>query len=281
MPIRSTADLWDILRDVKTETDRDRVLSVAAGVAFYALLSVVPVLTAMISIFGLVAAPQEVPQMLASLGQVLPEEATVLLTEQATRIAGTASGTLSLTALVSIIIALWSANGGTKALIDALNVAYDVEDARGFLRLNLVALAFTLGGMVALVVLGTVGAALPAFVGEGWLLALRWPVILALLLLGLAVLYRFAPNRPDAEWVWISPGAILAALGILLGTAGFSWYVGNFGSYGETYGSLAAVVILMLWIWLSTLAVLIGAELNAELDRRSRARAGRQAQTGR
>jgi membrane protein len=269
----SISEFREIFMQWKAEALRDRVISVAAGVAFFAVLSVVPVLTALISIFGLVAEPEDVPQLLAGLTEALPEEAGTLLTDQATRIAGAAGGTLSLTALVALVVALWSANGGTKALIEALDVAYDVEETRGFVRLNLVALGFTLGGMVAVVVLGAVGAALPALLGDGgWVLALRWPLILGLLLLALAALYRWGPDRPDADWVWISPGAVLAGLGILLGTAGFGWYVSGFGSYGETYGSLAAVVILMLWLWLSTLAVLAGAELNAVLDRRASAR---------
>lgn len=274
-PIRSASDLWDLLRTLKAQIEKDRVVAVAAGVAFYAILAVVPAITALISIFGLIAAPEDVPGMLASITAILPAEAAVLLTEQATRIAGAAGGTLSLAALVALGIALWSANGGTKALIQALGVAYDVKEHRGFIWLNLVALGFTLGAMVLVIILGSVVTALPALVGgwggfaSGLVLALRWPVVLALMLGALAVLYRWGPNRPDVPWVWITPGAVVASLGVVAGSVGLGWYVGNFGSYDETYGSLAAVVILMLWIWLSTVMVLVGAEVNAELDRRS------------
>ncbi len=276
MAIFRLPDLRGILRDLKDEILRDRVLAVAAGVTFYALLAIVPAITALISVFGLILAPSEVPELLAPLYGLLPEEAAVLVTDQATRIAAKADDALSLTALVALLIALWSANGGTKALIEALGIAYDVRETRSFVRLTLVALGFTLGALVLVILLGGAVAALPFLVerlggmAEALVLILRWPVILALLLLVLAVLYRWGPDRPDAEWRWITPGAVVASLGLVLISGGMSWYVANFGSYDETYGSLAAVVVLKLWIWLSTMMVLVGAELNAELDRRSR-----------
>lgn len=278
MAITSLADLQDIARDLWGEIQRDRVLAVAAGVTFYALLAVVPAITALISIFGLVLTPEDVPGLMAPLAGLMPEEARVLVTDQATRIAAKADDTLSLTALVALVIALWSANGGTKALIEALGIAYDVRETRGFLRLNLVALGFTLGGFLLVIAIGVAVAALPFLVdrlggaAEALVLILRWPVILALLIVVLAVVYRWAPNRPYAEWRWITPGAVLASAGLVAMSGGMGWYVANFGSYDETYGSLAAVVVLMLWLWLSTVMVLVGAELNAELDRRTAAR---------
>lgn len=280
MPIRSFADLWDFLRDLKEETDRDRVLPVAAGVTFYAILALAPAIAALISVFGLVLSPAEVPGLLAPVTSLMPEEAATLITGQAERISGAANDALSVTALVSLLVALWSANGGTKALIEALGIAYDVKETRGFVRLNLVSLAFTLAGIGLVIVLGLLVAALPFLVdqvgsvGKDLILALRWPVILALLLAVLAAIYYWAPNRSDAEWDWITPGAVVAAVGLIAVSAGLSWYVGNFGSYDETYGSLAAVVVLMLWIWLSTVMVLLGAEINAELDRRTNRRGG-------
>jgi membrane protein len=278
MPIRSLSDLWDFLRDLKDEVVRDRVLAVAGGVTFYALLALVPAITAMISLFGLIFSPEDVPGLLAPVTTMMPDEAAVLITDQAARISGKANDTLSLTALIALAIALWSANGGTKALIEALGIAYDVKETRGFVKLNLVSLAFTLGAIALVVVLGVLVAALPFLVdqlgqaGETVVLVLRWPVILALLLAVLAAIYYWAPDRPDAEWTWITPGAVVAALGLIAASAGLGWYVTNFGSYDETYGSLAAVVVLMLWIWLSTVMVLIGAEINAELDRRTAVR---------
>lgn len=272
------SDLGGVLRDIRGEIQRDRVLAVAAGSAFYAILAVVPAITALISIFGLLLSPEEVPGLMAPLAGLMPEEARVLVTDQAARIAAKADDTLSLTALVAVLLALWSANGGTKAMIEALGIAYDVRETRGFLRLTLVALGFTLGGMVLVAVIGVAAAALPFLVdrlgpaAEALILILRWPLILALLVVVLAVVYRWAPNRPDAEWRWITPGAVIASVGLVAISGGLGWYVANFGSYDETYGSLAAVVVLMLWVWLSTVMVLVGAEINAELDRRTAAR---------
>lgn len=275
MPIRSFSDLWEFIRDLKDEIVRDRVLAVAGGVTFYALLAIVPAITALISVFGLVLDPADVPGLLDPMTSLLPEEAETLITDQATRISGKANDTLSLTALIALVIALWSANGGTKALIEALGIAYDVKETRGFVQLNLVALAFTLGAIALVIALGVLVAALPFLVdqlgpvGQDLILLMRWPVMLALLLAVLAALYYWGPDRPDAEWSWITPGAVVAAIGLILASAGLGWYVSNFGSYDETYGSLAAVVVLMLWIWISTVMVLLGAEINAELDRRT------------
>ncbi|WP_103258813.1 YihY/virulence factor BrkB family protein [Tabrizicola aquatica] len=272
------SDLGGFLRALRDEVQRDRVLAVAAGVTFYALLAVVPAITALISIFGLILAPEEVPGLMAPLAGLMPEEARVLVTGQAERIAAKADDTLSLTALVALAVALWSANGGTKALIEALGIAYDVREMRGFVRLTLVAVGFTLGGFALVVLIGAAVAALPFLVdqlgpgAEALVLILRWPVILAVMIVVLAVVYCWGPNRPDAEWRWITPGAVIASVGLVAISGGMGWYVANFGSYDETYGSLAAVVVLMLWVWLSTVMVLLGAEINAELDRRTAAR---------
>lgn len=278
MPITSFADLRDFLHDLWAEVQRDRVLAVSAGVGFYAILAVVPALTALISIFGLLLAPSEVPGLMAPLAGLMPEAAQVLVTDQATRIAAKTNDSLSLTALVALAVALWSATGGTRAMIEALGIAYDVRETRGFLRQLLVGLAFTLGGFVLVMAVGLAVAALPFLVerlgagAEALVLILRWPVILAVLIVVLAVVYRWGPNRPDAEWRWITPGAVVASVGLVAISGGMAWYVANFGSYDETYGSLAAVVLLMLWLWLSTVMVLVGAEINAELDRRTAAR---------
>ncbi len=273
--IPTLGEIWRILCSFKKKVDDDRVLAIAAGVTFYTILAIVPAITALISIFGLVSTPQNVPGQLSSLTRLMPQEAAVLLTDQATRIASKANASLSLTALTSVLIALWSANGGTKALIEALGIAYGVTESRRFVRLNMLSLGFTLGGLVFVLVLGGLVAALPLLLGWIWpggvaetvVIVGRWPVMFAMLLAVLAILYRLAPDRPDARWAWITPGAILAALGLILTSYGLGWYISNFGNYDETYGSLAAVVLLMLWIWLSTAIVLIGAEVNAKLER--------------
>ena len=269
--------LWQTIRSIKQQIDKDRVLAVSAGVTFYVVLAMIPALTALISLFGLVSAPQDVPGQLASLTSIMPREAATLLTEQATRIAAKPSGALSLTALIAVIIAIWSANGGTKALIEALGIAYGVTETRGFVRLNLVSLGFTFGGLVFAIVLGGLVAALPLVlqwllrgeIAEILILWGRWPIVIGVLLAVLALLYRWAPDWPVIQRAWITPGAVVAAVGLIVTSSALGWYVGNFGSYDETYGSLAAVVVLMLWVWLSTIVVLIGAEINAELDLRN------------
>ena len=269
--------LWQTIRSIKQQIDKDRVLAVSAGVTFYVVLAMIPALTALISLFGLVSAPQDVPGQLASLTSIMPKEAATLLTDQATRIAAKSSGALSLTALIAVIIAIWSANGGTKALIEALGIAYGVTETRGFVRLNLVSLGFTFGGLVFAIVLGGLVAALPLVLqwllrgetAEILILWGRWPIVIAILLAVLALLYRWAPDWPVIQRAWITPGAVVAAVGLIVTSSALGWYVGNFGSYDETYGSLAAVVVLMLWVWLSTIVVLIGAEINAELDLRN------------
>jgi membrane protein len=276
MAIASAYDIWDVVVDVKDRIDEDRVFAVAAGVAFYGLLAVFPAITALISLFGLVASPADVPGQLAQITRVLPDEAAVLLTEQATEIAAKAGGALTLAAVFALAVALWSAMGGTKALIEAVGIAYGVDETRGFIQLNLLALAFTLGGLALVPALALTVGALPVILGgagastvEAIVLVLRWPLVAMVLLGVLAVLYGHAPDRDDVKLRWITPGAVVAAVGLLVTSGGFSYYTSNFGSYDATYGSMAAVVVLMLWLWLSTVVVLIGALINAELERRT------------
>jgi len=259
------------------EIGKDRVLSVAGGLAFFALLALFPAISALVSLVGLVADPAQVSERLSGLHLVLPAEAADILVGQAKSISATSSDKLTFAAIFGLLFALWSANGGTKALIEALNVAYGVPEGRGVVRLNLITLATTISCIVCSIVLITVVAFLPRLlqfvwlgrVGETVLLLGRWPAIFALVLCVLAVAYRWGPNRREVSWRWITPGAILAAVGILLFSLLFNWYVGNVSNYNQTYGSLGAVVALMTWIWMSATLVLVGAELNAELDRQT------------
>ena len=194
--------------------------------------------------------------------------------EQVKRITSKGSGTLGFAFFSGLAISLWSANAGMKAMFDALNVAYDEDEKRGFIALNLRSLAFTLGAILFLV-LALVGVVVVPvvlnFIGLGkaaeWIISLaRWPVLLAIVIGGLAVLYRYGPSRNNAQWRWISAGSILAAVVWVVGSMLFSWYVSNFGNYNETYGSLGAAIGFLTWIWLSTTIVLVGAELNSEME---------------
>jgi membrane protein len=264
----------DILWRVKAEMAKDNLSLVAAGVAFYVLLAIFPAIAAIVSIYGLVADPQTVEQQLAAISHLLPEEARGIIEEQLKRVTSTASAKLSLGAAFGLLLAIWSANKGTQALITALNIVYDEEEKRGFIKLNLISLALTIGMILFLIVGLALIAVLPVLLDNlglpaeirQWAAWLRWPILAIAFMLALAALYRYAPSRDTPRWRWVSWGAVLATVLWLIGSALFSWYVTNFGNYNETYGSIGAVVVLMMWLWLSVLIVLLGAEVNAEME---------------
>jgi len=264
----------DILWRVYHQLQEDRLLAVAAGAVFYMLLALFPALTALVSLYGLFADPTLINEHLSLLAGVMPDAALTIIREQVTRLAATSSNALSLGFLFGLGLALWSANAGMKAIIDALNVVYDEREKRGFIRLALVSLAFTLGGLVFVIV--ALGAVVVAPLVLAWLglesrglqiiSLLRWPALLLITLLWLAVLYRFAPSRTHARWEWLSVGSLLAAVAWISGSALFSWYLSNFANYDATYGSLGAAIGLMMWLWLSVIVILVGGELNAEIE---------------
>lgn len=268
----------DVLWRVKDEIGDDHLTIIAAGVAFYSLLALIPALAAVIAIWGLVADPATIESQIASLGQLLPASVQGLLEQQMSRIAAQSSASLGLGAIASILFSLWSANKGMKAVLEAIQIAYDEQDQRGFVKKNAVSLVMTLGAIVAgLVVIGLV-LVMPAVFGVVGLESaaatavsvLRWPFLFVLVIAALGVIYRYGPNRDRPRWRWVSPGAIVATILWLLGSLGFSYYVSNFGSYNETYGSLGAVVILLMWFFLTAFFILLGAELNAEVERQTR-----------
>ncbi len=268
----------DILLRVKAEVADDNMSIISAGVAFYLLLAIVPAMAAFVAIYGIFSDPHSINAQLDSMGTMLPADARKMIEEQLTRLASTSSKALGIGAIVGVLISLWSAMNGTKAIITALNVAYDEREKRGFFKLNLIALGLTVGVMVFVVVALALIAVIPAvlnFLGLGsvveWLVQiLRWPLILAFLLVVLAALYRWAPARDEARWKWVTPGALFAGFLWLLGSIGFSLYVSFFADYNATYGSLGAVVVMLMWMYISTFAVLLGAETNAEVERQTR-----------
>lgn len=264
----------DILLRTKREASRDYMSLIAAGVAFYGLLAIFPALAALISIYGLVADPAEIKQQMSGMLTVLPPEAAGILNQQLQTLASQPSGGLSIGVAAGILLALWSAAKGIKALIQGLNIAYDEEEQRGFFKLNGTALLLTLGGvLMAIVALGLI-AVLPAvanLLGISGPIAtavslLRWPLLLVAVLVALAVAYRYGPSRDEPKWRWVSWGAGVATVLWLIGSVLFSVYVQNFGNYSKTYGSVGAIVILMMWFFLTAYVVLLGAELNAEIE---------------
>lgn len=266
----------DILKRTKEEIRKDHLTIVAAGVAFFVMLAIVPGIAAIISIYGLVADPAQVQQQFASIKGVMPSEVYQLLNEQMTNIASSSTAA-GWGAALGILVALWGGSKGVKALIDGLNIAYREEEKRGFFKLNLAAIGLTLAGVVGLLILIGLIAFVPAIlrslnVGDTLQTlgsVLRWPLLLVFFMAGLAVLYRYGPSRDEPRWSWVSGGAIAATFLWLIASLLFSFYVANFGSYNKTYGSLGTVVILLMWVYLSAYSVLLGAELNAEMERQT------------
>jgi membrane protein len=264
----------DVLWRVYHEMSEDRVLSVAAGVTFYALLAIFPAIAAFVSLYGLVAEPNTINQHLATLSGFLPEGALDIVGEQVKRITSKGGGALGFAFFSGLAISLWSANAGMKAIFDALNIVYEEDEKRSFIMLNVQSLLFTVGAilflltaLVAVVVIPVVLKLLPfGELIEKLMAYARWPLLYLGILFALACLYRYGPSRDRAEWRWVTWGSGIAGAVWLVGSMLFSWYVANFANYNETYGSLGAAIGFMTWIWLSTTIVLLGGELNAELE---------------
>ena len=264
----------DILWRTYGQIGEDRLLAVAAGVVFYGLLALFPAVTAFVSLYGFFAQASSINEHLALVGGILPDGAVEIIQEQVTRIASKGETRLSLAFALGLGLALWSANAGMKALIDALNVSYDEKEKRGFIKLNLVSLALTVGAIIAVLI--AVGAVIVApvvlsFLGlGGWfetfLSLLRWPVLLFLVIFGLAILYRFGPSREHPRWEWISVGSLVAAVAWLISSGLLSWYLASFADYDATYGSLGAAIGMMMWMWISSIVILFGAEINSEVE---------------
>jgi membrane protein len=264
----------DILFRVKDSITHDRVSLVAAGVAFYTLLAIFPAITATISIAGLVTDPASLARQLDGLTEFLPADAAEIISSQATSVAGAAGTGLGLAAFFGIAVALWSTSRGVASMIEALNVAYDEREERGFIKLILFNLMLTVGMILSLFLVIGILIALPIIVrmlnlpevAQQLVTLARWPILALFVVVGLAILYRWGPCRRTAEWRWITPGAIVATVLWILASIGFSVYVSNFGNYNETFGTLGGVIVLLTWFWLSCFIVLLGAELNAEIE---------------
>lgn len=262
--------LWRLYRGMT----QDRILLTAAGVTFYLLLALVPTLSAFVSMYGLFNDRATVIDQVELLAGIVPAGGLDIIRDQLTRITTESDGTLGVTLLVSLAIALWSASAGVKAMFEAMNVAYHEEEKRSFILFNAIALLFTLGGAVAallvvaiVVVMPPLLAFLPGGVGLEWLVRIvSYGLMLIVVLVGVAALYRWGPSRQEAKWRWITPGAILAIVALGVASILFSWYVANFSDYNAAYGSLGALIGLLTWIWISVTLVIVGAELNSEVE---------------
>ena len=268
----------DIAFRVKDEISEDHIGLIAAGVAFYALLALFPAITAMVAISGLLVDPNQIIRQLEGFASLVPKDVLAIIIDQATAVAESRTGGLGLAAIGGILLALYSASKGMQSLMEGMNVAYDEEEERGYVRRMAITFGLTLLLIIGLIVALSMTIAVPAalaLLNLGPLVAyggaaLSWLLIFVLAILGLAVIYRYGPCRDEPEWRWVSPGAVLACIVWLFASAGFAFYVGNFASYNKSFGALAGVIVLLMWCWTSAYIILLGAELNAEMEAQAR-----------
>jgi membrane protein len=261
---------FDVAKRVKAELRDDHSALSAAGVAYFGFLSIIPGLAAVISVYALVASPAQIRRRMSDALTALPSDARHLLTSQLTRLSDRSSGALGISLLISIAVAIWSASSGMAHLIEAIGIAYDEGEGRGFVRRRGQAILFTIAVMVVGVVGVTAIAVVPRLVDDGplrWVLRVAvWVAVALAALVGLAALYRFGPDRDDPRWRWVTPGSLIALVLVVAASVGLQVYAANFGSYSATYGGLAAVVLLLLWMYLVALLTIVGAQINAELE---------------
>ncbi len=266
----------DIAIRVKNEVTKDNVSIIAAGLALYALLAVFPALGAAVSIYGLFASPEQIAQHMNSFSGVLPAEATQILQNQLQSLSGQEQA-LSVGLVLGVLIALWSARKGMVALMTAINVAYDEDEERGFFKQILVSLAFTFGAVVGFLAVLLLAVAVPLALemlplgraAEIIILVVRWALLWGMAVLGMAMVYRFAPDRRQPKWKWLTWGSGVAATLWLIGSLLFAIYARNTASYGETYGALGGVVVLLMWFFLTGYCIVLGAEINSEMERQT------------
>jgi membrane protein len=271
-PVKISGSGWkSIVMTVKDSIGEDNVAIVSAGVAFYAFLAVFPAIMALISIYGLAMDPQQIESQISQLSSMLPEQAFGIIETQIEKFTSTSGETLSWGTALGILFSLWSANKGIKSLFTGVDIAYNTKNTRGLIQQNALTLAFTLGAIILVILSMILIVAFPALVDqiglpsqiENLISWLRWVVLAIIVVLFLCLIYKFAPARPRPRFRWVLPGAMVATVLWLIASWGFSYYVSNFGSYGEVYGSISAVVVLMLWLLLTSLIILVGAELNS------------------
>lgn len=274
-PTEIPAAGWkQIVKRAWQESKQDSVPLLAAGVAFFAFLAIFPAIIAVLNIYGLVADPRQAAEQVQSFASALPEASRRVITDQLQAVAASSGGALSFGLVVSVLAALWSASGGTMNLIKAVNLAYDEDETRGFVKLRGLAVLLTFGAIAfTLVALGLI-AGVPALLGrlnlgtagQIGIQVVRWGGLALFVMAALALVYRMAPDRDAPRLRWVSLGAVVATVLWVAGSVLFSLYVSNFGSYNKTYGAIAGVIVLMLWLYLTCYIVLLGAEINSESE---------------
>ena len=263
----------DIVWRAYREVVRNRLPALAGGVTFYLLLASFPAIAAFVSLYGIFSDVNSVEKQLGQMANIFPRDAVNLIGQQMVRLATQRHATLSVAFAVSTLISVWSANAGMKSLFDGLNIAYDESEKRPYLHRTVITYGATLAALMFLTAATAITVAAPIFfraVGlhdlRYWWVPLRWLAVYLMAGSVFTLLYRFGPSRAKARWRWVFCGGFAAALLWMVGSLGFSWYVNNFTHFGVTYGSLGAMIAFMLWVWVSVMVVLIGAELNAEIE---------------
>lgn len=264
-----------VLLNVKDEIGKNNVSIVSAGVAFYAFLAVFPAIAALVSIYGLATDPQSIQDQLSQISGMMPQQAYDILKGQLESLTQTSGSALGWSMAVGILFSIWSANKGTKSLFTGVDIAYDTNNDRNFFKQNALTLLFTFGAIILVIISMALIVAFPALVDMlalpsgietliGWG---RWLLLAIIVIWFLGMVYKYAPNKPTSGFRWVLPGALLATFLWLIASWGFSFYVSNFGSYGEMYGSISAVVVMLLWLFLTSFIILLGAELNSEIEK--------------
>ncbi|MDQ1194343.1 YihY/virulence factor BrkB family protein [Agrobacterium sp. SORGH_AS 787] len=275
IPAKGLRDVfWRVVKAIIA----DRVTLIAAGVTYFMLLSLFPALGALVALYGFVADPTAIMAHISFLAGVFPPGSFDLILDQLTSLTQQATSTRSLAFFGGLLVAIWSANSGIKALFDAMNVAYREDEKRSLVRLNLLSLGFTFCALVvAIVLIATIGI-LPAVLKYLWLddwqellarLA-RWPFIILVFGCGISMIYRYGPSREEAKIKWLSWGVMFSSVLWLVASVLFSFYLENFANYNATYGTLGALIGLMVWVWISVIILIVGAEINAELEHQTR-----------
>jgi membrane protein len=268
---------WSILKRVYASLSSKNVSILAGGVAFYGMLSIFPALAALIAVYGLLADPATVQRQISEVRGIIPGEAQNLITTYLKSLVGSGSSKLGVSLVVGILVALWSARAGTVSLIQALNITYEEPEKRGVIRFESIALGMTVAAIVFAMVALLLIAAIPAVLhllplGNNLKIlsyVIPWPLLILLMSAILAATYRYAPSRREPKWRWVSWGGVVATLLWVAASAVFSVYVAKFGNYDKTFGSLGAVVVLLMWLYISAYVVLFGACLNAEMERQT------------
>ncbi|MGH7917314.1 MAG: YihY/virulence factor BrkB family protein [Candidatus Binataceae bacterium] len=271
------AGWWSLAKRVYSSNNAKNLSLLAAGIAFYAMLAIFPALAALVAIYGLLANPATIQHEINAIRGVIPGEAQNLIATYLTSIVSTSPSKLGIGLIVSILVALYYARSGTVSLIEALNVTYEEREKRGVLHFELVAMLIMAGAGIFVIIALLLIAAWPAalrflpFSGATKTIGAiaPWPILIAMLAAALATTYRFAPSRSEVKWRWVSGGAVAASALWIAGSAGFTFYVAKFGNYGKSFGALGAVVVLLTWLYLTAYAILIGACLDAEMERQT------------